>query len=149
MHRSLSIGTSRVLIVLWAAGALAFALVTRGAVALSVASGAACGVVAGLLQRVALRKDAAAFAGTATSLDVRRVLASSRSGKAAISLGWGCGIVVLPATMFLHRNGPVAAGWFAGYMAFMLVRDAFAYPALGAVLAAADDSQRRRPSPLP
>ena len=146
MHKSLSVRTNRLLIVLWAAGVLAFALFTRGTIALPVVIGAACGVVAGLLQRTALRSNASAFAETATALDVRHILTSSRSGKTAISVGWICALVLLVIAILFRQNSQIAASWFAGYLAFMLFRDAIAYSALRYVLAAAGELRGRRPT---
>ena len=134
MHKSLTAKTNRVLIACWALGVISLAILTAGALPLC-AVGAAAGVGAGVLQARTLRSEASTFARTVTAMDVRRVLAGSGNGKMAIAIGWLCGVILL-ILAFVGGAGPVAiARWLAGYLAFMLMRDVVAYPALRTVAA--------------
>src|SRR5512144_3057378 len=112
MHKSLNVRTNQLLIVSWAAGVWAPALYTRGTVARSVVIGAACGIVAGLLQKTALHSSASAFAQAATALDVRRILSSSRSGKTAIYVGWMCAVVLVVVAISFGQNNQIAVRFF-------------------------------------
>jgi len=135
MHKSLMSGPNRLLITGLGAVVAVLVVVTSGAAAVSCAVGGAFGVGAGVVQARALRADALAFNATRTVLEVRRVLRSSLNGKLAIFLGWACAVVLLPIA--LRSKGVVAPiNWFAGYLAFMLLRDLIAYPALRQVAAA-------------
>lgn len=140
MHKSLSVGSNRLVICVWAAGLTLLLVVTGGIVWASVFLGAAFGIAAGVLQRAALRAQASAFAHSVTALDVRRVMTSSRPGKLALSLGWVCGLVLLPLAMLFQQGALVAASWFAGYLAFMFLRDLIALTALRLVVSASSPS---------
>jgi len=133
VHKSLALGTNRVLILCWLVGASGLVLWTSGAVLSACAVGAAFGAVAGVLQGRALRSDPAGFAATATAIDVRRVLSATRDGKLAIAMGWVCGIALLVVS--LGTRQVVLAKWLAGYLTFMLLRDVVAYPALRSIAA--------------
>jgi hypothetical protein len=68
-------------------------------------------------------------------MDVRRVLIASSSGKLAIALGWVCGAILLILSFFSGVEYGAVTRWLAGYLAFMLLRDVVAYPALRSVAA--------------
>jgi hypothetical protein len=134
MHKSLTVGANRTLILMYAAGIALLTLVTGNIVFTSCLIGAGFGIAAGLLQRRVLQTHADAFARTITAVDVRRVMTSSRAGTAAISMTWASGFVLLVLAMFFGQLALAGVSWFAGFLTFMLVRDVIAYTALRFVM---------------
>lgn len=134
MHRSLTVGANRTLILIYAAGVVLLMIVTGNVVFLSCLIGTGFGVAAGFLQRRVLQTHAGAFAQTTTAMDVRRVMTSSRAGTAAISTTWVAAFVLLVLAMFFGQLALAGVSWFAGFLAFMLVRDVIAYTALRFVM---------------
>jgi hypothetical protein len=132
----LTIGANRTLILIYAAGVALLMIVTGGVVFLSCLVGAGFGVVAGFLQRRVLRTQAGAFAQTTTARDVRRVMTSSRAGTAAISITWISGLLLFVLATFFGQLALSGVSWFAGFLAFMLIRDVIAYSALRFVVQA-------------
>ena len=136
MHKSLTVGANRTLILIYAAGVALLMIVTGSVVFLSCLIGAGSGVAAGFLQRRVLQTHAGAFAHTTTAMDVRRVMTSSRAGRAAISMTWISGFLLLLLALFFGQLTLAWISWFAGFLAFMLVRDVIAYTALRFVVQA-------------
>jgi hypothetical protein len=130
MHKSLTVEANRTLILIYAAGVALLMLVTGNIVFLSCLIGASFGVAAGSLQRRVLQTHAGAFAQATTAVDVRRVMTSSRAGTAAISMTWISAFVLLVRALFFGELALASVSWFAGFLAFMLVRDVIAYTAL-------------------
>lgn len=130
MHKSLTRRANLTLIAIYSIGVAVLMIVTGNWVFLSCCVGAVFGVVAGILQRRALRSHAAAFLRTTTAMEVRRVLTSSRAGRVAVAVTWVSAIVLLVLAMFFGQRSLAAASWFSGFLAFMAVRDAVAYTAL-------------------
>ena len=145
MHKSLTVGANRTLILIYAAGVALLMIVTGNVVFLSCLIGAGCGVAAGFLQRRVLQTHGGAFAQTTTAMDVRRVMTSSRAGTAAISMTWISGFLLLVLALFFSQLTLAGVSWFAGFLAFMLVRDVIAYTALRFVVQA-PASDRAAPS---
>jgi hypothetical protein len=130
MHRSLKPATNRILIAVYAVGVAVLFAASPNTAFLTCTLGALFGVPAGFLQAHALKTQAAAFSQTVTALDVRRVMMSSPQGKWAIRLSWVCAVLVFALAMIFRAPVAVLASWLAGYLAFMLVRDAIAYRSL-------------------
>src|SRR5690349_11935847 len=100
MHKSLTLGANRKLILVYATGVALLMIITGHVVFLSCLIGAGFGVAAGFLQRRVLQTHAGAFAKTTTAMDVRRIMTSSRAGTAAISMTWISGLLLLVLAMF-------------------------------------------------
>jgi hypothetical protein len=145
MHKSLTRKANRTLIAIYSSGVAVLMLVTGSVIFLACLVGAAFGVVAGVLQRRVLQTHAAEFIQTTTAMDVRRVMTSSRAGTAAISLTWISGATLLILALAFGQLTLAWLSWFAGFLAFMLVRDAVAYTALPAA-AHAPPSESARPT---
>jgi len=137
MHKSLTRRTNQVLISCWAIAVAGLNFATSAGVAAACGTGAIVGVAAGISQSSALRADPQGFARAVTALDVRRVLMASPQGKLSVRLVWINGLVLLVHLLVTHQVTPLLASWFAGYFAFMLVRDTIAYGALRHVATAA------------
>lgn len=130
MHRSLRPTTSLILIAVYAVGVVGLFAASPNTAFLTCVLGALFGVPAGFLQAHALKTHAAAFAQTATALDVRRVMVSSAPGKWAVRLSWICAVLLFALAMIFRAPVAVLASWVAGYLTFMLIRDAIAYRSL-------------------
>jgi hypothetical protein len=134
MHGSLSRKTNRVIIAGSASVAVVLALlISQRSLIVFCGIGAGLGAVGGVLQARALSSHPAEFAKTETALDVRRALLASRDGERAIRLGWTCAFLLFVASFLLGGDLLAPARWLTGYLVFMAVRDAAAYPALRVV----------------
>ncbi len=148
MHVTLTQQANRRLIACWAGFEVLVWILTSGQVAACAGLGAALGVVGGLLQRSVLVSHAREFAQAKTALDVRRVFTSSQFGAISIALGWICLATLLVLSLALALRQPISpttplslsGNLFAGYFAFMLLRDGVAYSALRHVAAAESPS---------
>jgi hypothetical protein len=90
--------------------------------------GCVFGAIAGALQARAIRLNPSAFSGARTAMDVRRTFMASRPGKASIGVQWVAAAVIVVVALSLSPRQKFS-GSFAGYFAFMFVRELFSFPA--------------------
>jgi hypothetical protein len=88
-HASLRPRVNVVLMATCGVAAIGLSLVAQRLPTVTLLVGAAAGAAVGRSQRRSLREAAVAFRGADTALEVRRVLASTRSGKIGLWIQWG------------------------------------------------------------
>ena len=90
--------------------------------------GCVFGCVAGVCQSRAIRLNTSEFSRAATALDVRRAFTATRPGKASILVQWVGAATILVVTL-TQSSRQKFTGVFAGYFAFMFVRELFSFSA--------------------
>lgn len=93
--------------------------------ALLIGTGAGLGLLAGIFQSRALRDSKEQFRAATTALEVRAAMNSSASGRLATYTVYAAGGILL-LTAFT-QNESIGFGLFAGYAAFIFVRDSIAF----------------------
>ena len=122
MHATLTPKANIRMIVIFAIALLVLVFLSPMPLWLFVALGAVLGVAGGFLQLRALRHSSPAFIHAETALEVRRVLTSSRWGKAYLAVFWLSGLLFVALSIFMFRQQFVF-GWFAAFLMFGIVRD--------------------------
>ncbi len=128
MHSSLRVLNNRMLLVVWICGVAVLLIAAPTPLTIPVLLVALpSGIAAGVLQRVAIAANRAAFVSSVTAFDVRRALTGCRAGNAAIILQWLAFAAILILTVRDPATLPAA---FLGVVAFWLARDVTTYPAV-------------------
>ncbi|MBW4622698.1 MAG: hypothetical protein KME17_25490 [Cyanosarcina radialis HA8281-LM2] len=122
MHTSLQPKTNIRLLVIWSVVALSVAVVASPTPWLFLGSGMVLGACAGIIQLRALRESSRALLAAQSTIEVRRALSSSRSGRYYIYTFWFSMAVLLALAFYVFR-GRAFVGLLAGYSAFAFMRE--------------------------
>lgn len=144
LHVSLRPATNVALMIVWLLIAYGVTLVSAGGAVALIAPAALVGLVAGAMQRAALRAAPDAFRAARSALEVRRALRGTVWGARYLTLFWGAQLLfVLVAVALGHE--PLRAGdgglfafqmaWALAslYCGFALAREATSLTALAAL----------------
>lgn len=132
MHYTLTPRGNGILMALMATVLVACVVTDSGSSLLVLAGFAATGLVAGLLQSIALRRYASQFQTAGSALQVLAVLVSSVPGKVSVALLWLACTAMLLLIFYggQYATIPAVIGSYAG---FSLAREAASFSALFAL----------------
>ncbi len=120
-HFTLKIRSNIIFIVLWIAGIMISLFISQPKPLITILVGILFGLPCGILQRRGLSENTDAFLAAGTALDVREVMANSKSGKRALQIQWlGAGAILILSA--IQPANPILSA-LSGYCALMLVRD--------------------------
>ena len=122
MHASLSPRSNATLLAAWTTGAVIVSLIAPVVPFLLLAVGASLGGVLGVMQRRALRESRVALIAAQSTMDVRRALAATGSGRAYLYALW-CSVVLTLVAAYTLPSGGKYLGFFAGYFALAAIRE--------------------------
>ncbi len=136
MHKSLQPGENRKILLVWVVGlALVFAFVPTRTSLAALAIALPLGVIAGILQRIALAKHQPVFLAANTAMDVRRAMTASKQGTASLVLQWA---TLLGLAVLCLRALDTVPSLMVGLLAFNLARDTTTYSAVVVLSRVAD-----------
>jgi hypothetical protein len=115
------------LIALWSVLLVACALFSIRSAVLPFVAFAAAGIVAGMLQTLALREHRASFRRAETALEVRRAFVASLPGKVGVAMVWitAVALLVLVLSRGEYENLQTVLGCYAS---FALARESASLP---------------------
>ena len=135
VHWSLEPKKALLLSLLWAALAVLLALIASPFPLIQLEVGALGGIFVGALQRRSFQEGADLYLSATKGAQVRRALASTRSGRRSVGLQWVVALGLLGVAMLSLRSAAgrprnPAFGLISGYLLLMAVRDLTSIPGL-------------------